>query len=174
MLTKSLLSLLLIVVLESSEYSELIWQVSVSLAQERQFLGVKKILYSLQLTKVGSLLTIWTTHKKHPDAHQCSKKFLNTSTDTNHRELMFVQMSGQPSGQQLLWAPICTGVRTANWRLWTMNIASNRLEARAIPSELDDWRLMKKHVTLHNLKSVVACCPDAHCQSLDATQRTSN
>jgi len=62
----------------------------------------------------------------------------NTLADTNHRELMFALMSGQPSGQQLPIALVCTGVRTANWRLRIVNIASNRPDARAMPSGLDD------------------------------------
>jgi len=42
------------------------------------------------------------------------KKCPNNLADTNHRELMFAQMSEQPSRYQLPRAPVCIGVRTAN------------------------------------------------------------
>jgi hypothetical protein len=45
-----------------------------------------KILTHLQLSKGGSLVTILTAQWKLADTHQCSKKCLNTSVDTNHRE----------------------------------------------------------------------------------------
>jgi len=51
---------------------------------------------------------------KRLDAHQCSKKYPNTSADINYREHMFAQMSGQPSGHLDPRAPVCTSVRIAN------------------------------------------------------------
>lgn len=63
---------------------------------------------------------------------------------------------------------VCTSVQTANWRLGTVNIACNRLDAKATLAGLNDWRLMKKHMRWRDLKSVAACRSDAHCLSLDA------
>jgi len=107
------------------------------------------------------LLPSGRPQRKRLDAFQYSKKCPNTSADTNHRELMFTQISGQPNGHQLPRAPIRTGVGTANWRLKTIKTACNRPDARAKPSGLDDWKLMKKHVKSSERKSVAACHPDA-------------
>jgi len=124
--------------------------------------------------KIGSLVTVWTAQRNCPDAHQCSKKCLNTSADTNHRELMFTQMSEQPSEQQLQRASVCPSVWIANWKLRIVKTVCNRLDVRATPSGLDDWRLMKKRVKPRKKKSVTACRPEAHCLGIDTAKRTLN
>jgi hypothetical protein len=58
-------------------------------------------------------------------SHQCLKQCSNTSTDTNHRDHLFAQMSGQPSRHIDLRAHVRCSVRTANWRLRTVKTACN-------------------------------------------------
>lgn len=89
--------------------------------------------------------------RKRPDAHQCSKKCPNTSADTNHREHLFAQMSGQPNKHLELRAHVRCSVRTANWGLRTVKIACNRPNSRAVQTCY--WRLLKKIVYFE-----VGCC----------------
>jgi hypothetical protein len=68
----------------------------------------------LQLNKGGFHSDRLDCQRKCSDAHQCSKKCPNTLADTNHKEHMFAQMSGQPSGHLDPRAPVLIGVQTAN------------------------------------------------------------
>jgi len=151
MLTKSLLCISAALtgmpyILESSEFQELfyltwkalIWQVSVSSAQERQFSGVRKILCCLQLSKSQFPTYIPNGLEEASGRPSVFEECPNTSTNTNHRELMFALMSRQPSERHLLRAPVCTSVWMANWRLRTVNIANNHPDTWVIPSKLDD------------------------------------
>jgi hypothetical protein len=68
----------------------------------------------LQLSKGSFHCDHLDGQRKRLDAHQCSKKCLNTSIDTNHREHMFALMFGQPNEHQLPRALVRTGSRIAN------------------------------------------------------------
>jgi hypothetical protein len=140
------------------------------ISKKGNFWTSMKILMRLQLSKGSFHCGRRDDQTKRPDAHQCSKKCLNTSADSNHREHMFTQMSKQ----QLPRTLVCTGVRTANWRLWIVKIAWNRPDARARPSWRDDWRLMNKRVRPHKKKLVTACRPNTQCLGPNAAQRTLN
>lgn len=82
--------------------------------------------------------------RKRPDAIQCSVKCLNSSTDSNHRELIFVEMSGQHSKRDPPRAHVRSSVRTQcdSCKRWSSYTSVRTLGRSRLDAGLEKRRLL--------------------------------